>query len=175
MTAAAASDRVSEADLSGHISDGAKTGSDKKDDAKSEGTSSASLAREDFAVQAMTSVVVTDDVKSALDQLKPTIALYVGGMGHKSKNFHKEMMIRRGFGDAAERIQELYLAKRKPEAIEAVPDDFVDQGALVGDVQRIRNRYRDWEASGATSLTISGNAEAIQVMAGVAELPRQAV
>ncbi|MEM7216920.1 MAG: LLM class F420-dependent oxidoreductase [Pseudomonadota bacterium] len=132
-------------------------------------------SRDDFAVQAMTSVIVTDDVNSALQRLKPTIALYVGGMGHKNKNFHKEMMIRRGFGDAAERIQELYLAKRKPEAIEAVPDEFVDQGALVGDVQRIRNRFRDWEVSGATSLTIGGDAEAIQVMAGVAELPRQAV
>ncbi|MCH9717423.1 MAG: hypothetical protein K0U52_10115, partial [Gammaproteobacteria bacterium] len=49
----------------------------------------------------------------------------------KDKNFHKEMMIRRGFGDAAERIQELYLAKRKDEAAAAVPDEFVDQGALI--------------------------------------------
>ena len=115
-------------------------------------------------------VIVTDDVKTALDRLKPNIALYVGGMGHKNKNFHKEMMIRRGFGDAAERIQELYLAKRKDEATAAVPDEFVDQGALVGDRQRIQNRFRDWEDSGITGLTINGDEEALRLMAEVARL-----
>ena len=59
------------------------------------------------------------------------MALYVGGMGHRSKNFHKAMMVERGFGEAAERIQELFLAGRKDEATAAVPDDFVDEGALV--------------------------------------------
>ena len=54
-------------------------------------------------------------------RLKPEVALYVGGMGHRDKNFHKEMMIRRGFGDAAKRIQELYLAGHKDEAIASVP------------------------------------------------------
>jgi len=124
----------------------------------------------DFEVQGATAVVVTDDVKSALERLKPNIALYVGGMGHKTKNFHKEMMIRRGFGDAAERIQELYLAKRKSEAIEAVPDEFVDQGALVGDKTRISKRFKDWEDSGITGLTISGNEDALRLMAEVARL-----
>ena len=66
--------------------------------------------------------------------MKPRVALYVGGMGHRDKNFHKEMMVRRGFGDAAQRIQELYLAKRKDEAIAAVPDEFCDEMALVGPV-----------------------------------------
>src|SRR5947199_4612907 len=49
--------------------------------------------------------------------MKPRVALYVGGMGHRDKNFHKEMMIRRGFGDAAQRIQELFLARRRDEAV----------------------------------------------------------
>ena len=123
-----------------------------------------------FEVQSGAAVIVTNDVKSALDSLKPNIALYVGGMGHKNKNFHKEMMIRRGFGDAAERIQELYLAKQKVEAAGAVPDEFVDQGALVGDSTRIRNRFRDWEDSGITGLTINGNEEALRLMAEVARL-----
>ena len=124
----------------------------------------------EFDRQGMTNVVVTDDVQTALDRLKPGIALYVGGMGHKSKNFHKEMMIRRGFGDAAERIQELYLAKRKDEAINTVPDEFVDQGALVGDRQRIQKRFKDWEDSGITGLTISGDEQAVRLMADVARL-----
>jgi hypothetical protein len=68
----------------------------------------------------------------ALARMKPRVALYVGGMGHRDKNFHKEMMIRRGFGDAAQKIQELYLAKRKDEAVAAVPDEFCDEMSLVG-------------------------------------------
>ena len=118
----------------------------------------------------MTQVQVTDDVQSALDRLKPGIALYVGGMGHKNINFHKEMMVRRGFGEAADRIQELYLAKRKDEAIAAVPDEFVDGGALIGSKARIAERFRAWEDSGLTGLTINGDAQAIRTMAEVARL-----
>jgi F420-dependent oxidoreductase-like protein len=135
-----------------------------------EGLAKGGKTSEQFERQAGTSVQVTDDVKSALDRLKPGIALYVGGMGHKTKNFHKEMMIRRGFGEAAERIQELYLAKRKDEAIAAVPDEFVDQGALVGPKERIARRFRDWEDSGLTGLTISGDEEAVRFMAECARL-----
>lgn len=135
-----------------------------------EGLARAGKSPGSFEKQAMTQVIVTDDVKMALDRLKPGIALYVGGMGHKNINFHKEMMIRRGFGDAANRIQELYLAKRKAEAIAAVPDEFVDSGALVGTPARIKERFRAWEDSGATGLTISGNAEAIRIMAEAARL-----
>jgi len=135
-----------------------------------QGLEKAGKDRSQFDAQSGAAVVVTDDIQSALDRLKPNIALYVGGMGHKTKNFHKEMMIRRGYGDAAERIQELYLAKHKREAVEAVPDEFVDQGALVGDRARIQKRFRDWEDSGITGLTVSGNEEALRLMADVARL-----
>jgi F420-dependent oxidoreductase-like protein len=135
-----------------------------------EGLEKAGKSMDGFERQGMTNVIVTDDVQAALDRLKPGIALYVGGMGHKSKNFHKEMMIRRGFGDAAERIQELYLAKRKDEATAAVPNEFVDQGALVGDKQRIQKRFRDWEDCGVTGLTIGGDEQAERLMADVARL-----
>ena len=71
----------------------------------------------DLEIQPGVAVLITDDVSAALQTLKPRVALYVGGMGHRSKNFHKAMMVERGFGEAAERIQELYLAGRKDEAI----------------------------------------------------------
>lgn len=135
-----------------------------------QGLQKAGKERSDFEMQGGAAVIVTDDVQTALDRLKPNIALYVGGMGHKNKNFHKEMMIRRGFGDAAERIQELYLAKHKQEAADAVPDEFVDQGALVGNKARIQKRFRDWEDSGITGLTVNGNEEALRLMAEVARL-----
>jgi F420-dependent oxidoreductase-like protein len=125
----------------------------------------------DFEIQATIHVELAQDVKAALARLKPEVALYVGGMGHKDKNFHKDQMIRRGFGEAADRIQELYLAHRKEEAIAAVPDEWVDMKSLVGPPDRIRQRFRPWEESGATSITVrSGQPEAIEIMAQAARL-----
>src|SRR5262245_3498462 len=101
--------------------------------------------------------------------MKPHVALYVGGMGHRDKNFHKDMMVRRGFGDAAARIQALYLARRKDEAIAAVPDDFCDEMSLVGPVDRIRERYRPWADSGITGLTlVTDQPQAMELMARLA-------
>jgi F420-dependent oxidoreductase-like protein len=125
----------------------------------------------DFAIHASVHVEVDHDVKAALDRLKPEVALYVGGMGHRTKNFHNDIMVRRGFGDAAKRIQELYLAGAKDEAIAAVPDEWVDHKSLVGPAARIRQRYRAWEDSGADSLSVrSRQPEAIEVMAQAARL-----
>ena len=123
----------------------------------------------DLEIQARTQVTITDDVRGALQGLKPRIALYAGGMGHRDKNFHKDMMIRRGYGAAAARIQELYLAGRKDEAEAAVPDEFCDEGALVGPVARIRERYRAWADSGITGLTVvADQPEALELMADLA-------
>ncbi len=126
---------------------------------------------ENFEIQASVFVDIDDDVQAALDRLKPNEALYIGGMGHRNKNFHKEMMIRRGYGDAAERIQELFLAGRKDEAAAAVPDEWVDAKALVGPAERIQARYRPWEDSGATALTVrTKQDEAVRIMAKAARL-----
>ena len=124
-----------------------------------------------FAIQASVHVEVDEDVSATLARLKPEVALYVGGMGHRDKNFHKDMMVRRGFTEAADRVQELYLAGRKQEATDAVPDEWVDMKSLVGPPARIRQRFRAWEDSGATSLTVrSRQPEAIEVMAQAARL-----
>ncbi|HZR74361.1 LLM class F420-dependent oxidoreductase [Bradyrhizobium sp.] len=125
----------------------------------------------DFTIQASVHVEVDSDVKAALTRLKPEVALYVSGMGHQTKNFHIDVVVRRGFGDAAKRIQELYLAGHKEEAIAAVPDERVDLRSLVGPPARIRERYRAWEDSGADSLSVrSSQPEAIEVMAEAARL-----
>ena len=126
-----------------------------------------------FEIQASAHVVVESDVKAALAKLKPEVALYVGGMGHRDKNYHKDILIRRGFGEAAQRIQELYLAHRKEEATAAVPDEWVDLKALVGPPARIKQRFRAWEDSGATALTVRAkDPQAIEVMADAARLNR---
>jgi alkanesulfonate monooxygenase SsuD/methylene tetrahydromethanopterin reductase-like flavin-dependent oxidoreductase (luciferase family) len=127
----------------------------------------------DFEITALVQVSVDSDVQAALDAQKPNVALYVGGMGHKDKNFHKDLMVRRGYGDAAQRIQELFLAGHKGEAAAAVPDEWVDQRSLVGPPARIKQRYRPWADSGATGMAIwAEQDEAIEVMAEAAGFNR---
>ena len=124
-----------------------------------------------FDIHAGVFVDVDSDVKAAIDRLKPREALYVGGMGHRDKNFHNDLMCRRGFADAAARVQELYLAGHKKEAEEAVPDEWIDLKSLMGPPARIKERYKAWENCGATSLTVrSAQEEAIHVMAEAARL-----
>jgi F420-dependent oxidoreductase-like protein len=123
---------------------------------------------EDFEIHPQLTVILTDDVKGALQKMKPNIALYVGGMGAKDKNFHNDMMHRRGYGEAAQKIQELFMAGKKKEAIEAVPDDYCDEGGLVGDAQRIKERYKAWETSGATGLMLNTyKTETLELMAEI--------
>jgi F420-dependent oxidoreductase-like protein len=121
-----------------------------------------------FEFQPSVVVNVTDDVRGALRAMKPRVALYVGGMGHPELNVHNQQIVRRGYGEAAARIQELYLAGRKAEALEEVPDDYCDESALVGPPARIRQRFRAWEDSGITGLTVSTRQpEVVELMADI--------
>ena len=117
-----------------------------------------------FELLPIVRVVVTNDVAGALASMKTVLALYIGGMGHRDVNFHNEMMVRQGYAEAAARIQELFLAGRKTEAAAAVPDEFCDDGALIGTPQRIAERLPAWLESGATGLLVSGDLVAIEVM-----------
>lgn len=109
----------------------------------------------EFEIAANVRMEVTDDVRAALDAQKPTIALYVGGMGSKEKNFHKEAMTEQGFAAEAERIQELFLAGHKAEAAAAVPDEYVDDASLVGPEPRIAERALRWRDTGVTLLRLA--------------------
>ena len=92
--------------------------------------------RTDFEIFNGLTVVITDDVQGWLDRQRPFRATYVGGMGSASHNYHVESMARRGFAKEAARIQELFLAGRRDEAIAAMPDEAMLQGALVGSPAR---------------------------------------
>jgi len=123
----------------------------------------------DFRIVAINPVYVADDVRSAMAAAKAPIALYAGGMGAKSKNFHKDRMAQAGFPEAAERVQELFFAGRKEEAVQAVPDEYVDMTALIGPAARIREKWRDWADSGLDTLALSiHDDEALEVIGKIA-------
>ena len=121
-------------------------------------------------------MIETDDVQAGFRRLKPNLALYIGGMGAREKNFHNQQAHEYGYGDAAQRIQDLFLSGRKAEAEDAVPDELCDEIALIGPPARIRERYRDWEDSRVTTMTLTRDAqpEAIQLMAELTGATKQA-
>jgi len=119
-----------------------------------------------LAIHASTTVHLTDDVAGTIARMKPRVALYVGGMGARDHNFHKDAMVRRGYADAAEQIQELFLEGRRDEATHAVPDEYVDEGALIGSPERIAARFVPWTECGITGITIHADQdEAVELMA----------
>jgi F420-dependent oxidoreductase-like protein len=123
----------------------------------------------DFDIAPTVSVVVGDDVDACRMQVKPNLALYVGGMGARGKNFYNDLACRYGYEDAAKKIQDLYLAGKKNEAIAAVPDELVDEIALCGPRERIRDQLAAWRDAGVTTLICGAQSiEAIRVMAEVA-------
>jgi F420-dependent oxidoreductase-like protein len=97
-------------------------------------------------------VALDDDLERARLAAKPMISLYVGGMGAKGKNFYHDLAHRYGYGEAADRIQNSYLAGRKMEAMRAVPDELVDAVCLVGSRERIADRLEAWKDSAVTTL-----------------------
>ncbi len=109
-------------------------------------------------------VVVSDDLARAHDALRPWVALYVGGMGSKAKNFYNETVRRYGFEAEATEIQDLYLSGNKRSAIAAVPDALVDAVALSGPPVRIRERIQACAQAGATLLIV--HVEAAESQAG---------
>ena len=101
-----------------------------------------------FDVAPFVSAVMGDDVKACMAPLREHMALYIGGMGARGKNFYNDYATRLGYGDAAARIQDLYLAGQKAEAAAAVPDELVDACHLVGPAERIRSRAKRWLDAG---------------------------
>ena len=121
------------------IGDHLQTGFDKAGNGKS-------LA--DFDVAPFVSVALNDDLDAAYDSLRPWLALYIGGMGAKGKNFYHDFATRLGYGEAADKIQDLYLSGKQTEACAEVPNKLLDEVALVGSRDRIRDRLGAWKEAG---------------------------
>jgi F420-dependent oxidoreductase-like protein len=117
---------------------------------------------ESFEIAATVPLIVTDDVEQAADAVRPMYALYFGGMGAKSANFHANVPIRMGYEQEVRKIQELYLAGHKDQAAAAVPTKLIEQLTLIGSKDKIRHELEAWRESVATTLLISGDAATLR-------------
>ena len=106
-------------------------------------------------------VGIDDDVATALWPVKAMLGFYIGGMGARTRNFHTELMARMGYEEEAHRIQDLFFAGRRDEAILAVPDAFADEISLVGPPGRIRERLGAWRDSPVTTLLVGNHDPAV--------------
>jgi F420-dependent oxidoreductase-like protein len=121
--------------------------------------------RQSFEVLAFAPTVVADDVEAAADAFRPSLALYIGGMGAREMNFHFDVFARMGYEDVARKIQALYLEGHKAEAAAAVPTAMVEDIALIGPREKIRDDLEAWRESMATSLLVSGDVPTLRTLA----------
>ncbi|HEY5294991.1 MAG TPA: LLM class F420-dependent oxidoreductase [Gaiellaceae bacterium] len=117
-------------------------------------------AREGFEIAPSVPAVLTDDVASGREVLKEYYSFYIGGMGARGKNFYNDLFTRYGYESEAREIQDLFLEGKQREAAAKVPDAFVDEVALVGPVERMRDRLAAWRESGVTTMLVSTRDEA---------------
>jgi F420-dependent oxidoreductase-like protein len=110
------------------------------------GPASRSLA--DFDVAPYVRVAMGPDLQACRDALKPELALYIGGMGARTKNFYNDFTRHLGYEEAAVRIQDAFLSGRRADASAAVPDALVDEVSLVGSAERIKDRLKAWKEAG---------------------------
>ncbi|MFJ7259837.1 LLM class F420-dependent oxidoreductase [Streptomyces globosus] len=110
---------------------------------------------EGFLIAPMARARVCGDVTEGLLPVKAMLGFYIGGMGHAARNFHADLMARMGFAEEARRVQELFLAGRRQEAVLAVPDAFADEISLVGPRERIAERLELWRGGPVTDLLVT--------------------
>jgi alkanesulfonate monooxygenase SsuD/methylene tetrahydromethanopterin reductase-like flavin-dependent oxidoreductase (luciferase family) len=123
-------------------------------------------SREDFEVCATANIVITDDRSAALAAMKPYLALYVGGMGAEDTNFHADVYRRMGYAEVVDEVTSLFRSDRKDEAAKVLPDELVDDSAIVGDLDYVRKQIEVWEAAGVTMMVVTGrNADQIRELA----------
>jgi F420-dependent oxidoreductase-like protein len=128
----------------------------------------------DFDICPTVNVMITDDTAGARDAMRPYVALYVGGMGSRDKNFYNALVRRYGFEDAAQKVQDLYLEGKRDEAMAALPDELLDTVSLCGSPDRVRERLDVFREAGVGTLMVAPMAwtfeDRLQQLRLVAEL-----
>jgi F420-dependent oxidoreductase-like protein len=120
-----------------------------------EGAARAGRTLDDFRICPQVNVLVSDDIASARDAMRPVLALYIGGMGSREQNFYNRLVSSYGFEDAAREVQDLYLSGQKAAAMEALPDELIDMTTIAGPKDRARERLRAFRDAGVDTLIVS--------------------
>ena len=121
----------------------------------------------DFEVSATVPVVVGDDAERAADTIRPFLALYIGGMGAKGANFHRNAVDRLGYGEVCDEVQAHFLAGAKDRAAAAIPLELVDDVALVGPAEKISRGLAEWSATAVTTLIVQGDPRTLATLASL--------
>ncbi|WP_240044459.1 LLM class flavin-dependent oxidoreductase, partial [Nocardioides albidus] len=114
--------------------------------------------RADFEIAATCHLQIVEDAaqkQAVIGAMKPYVSLYMGGMGAKEQNFHKQVFARMGYEELADEVQELYLAGEKDRATALIPDELVDDMHIIGTPPEVRERVAQWEETGVTTLLLS--------------------
>jgi F420-dependent oxidoreductase-like protein len=133
--------------------------------------SGARRSRADFEIAATCHLQITtsaDERRAVLDHLKPVTALYMGGMGAKEQNFHKNVFERMGYAAITDQVQELFLAGNRDAATALIPDELVEDLHIVGDAAYVRERVAEWASTGVTTLLLS--CQTADEIRGIAEV-----
>ncbi len=113
-------------------------------------------SREDFEICATANIVVTDDRSAAFAAMKPYLALYMGGMGAEDTNFHADVYRRMGYAEVVDDVTKLFRNNQKDKAATIIPDELVDDAAIVGDLDYVHKQVKVWAAAGVTMMVVSG-------------------
>jgi F420-dependent oxidoreductase-like protein len=127
-----------------------------------EGARRAGRPVDEIDIAPMTSIAINDDIDAARNLMRPFLALYVGGMGSRKKNFYKDLVTRYGYGEIAEKVQDLYLDQKYDEAMAALPAELIDKTALCGPKEAIAERLDVYRDAGVGTLLVTPVASTVE-------------
>lgn len=113
--------------------------------------------RADFEICATANIVITENRATALAAMKPHLALYVGGMGAETTNFHADVYRRMGYGEVVDEVTALIRDNKKDAAAQVIPDEMAEDSAIVGDIDHVREQITIWEAAGVTTMVVTAH------------------
>jgi len=120
-----------------------------------EGAARGGKSLDDHEITPQVTLGMYDDVAHARNFMRPYMALYIGGMGSRERNFYNQLVTRYGYGDAAQEIQDLYLSGKQAEAMAAIPDELIDKVALTGSKEAIADRIDAYRDAGVKTLLVT--------------------
>jgi F420-dependent oxidoreductase-like protein len=126
-----------------------------------EGAQKAGRAPDEIDIAPMTSLAIHEDAERARDLMRPYLALYIGGMGSRDKNFYNQLVTRYGYGEAAKKVQDLYLSGKYDEAMAAIPAELIEKVALCGPSEAIEKRLEVYRDAGVGTLLVTPMAQTV--------------